>query len=254
MFQQAMCVLALGSVATLVALAGPNERVPVLLELFTSEGCSSCPPADRVLELLDKNPPDVSSEVVVLSEHVDYFDDAGWKDPFSSAELTRRQGQYVRRFHLDSLYTPQLVIDGARELVGSDAAGAKAAIQKAARVPKLPLDFSVGAWDGKSLPAQVNVPMLPNGGGPAEIFVALADNWTESKVLRGENSGRTLKHVAVVRKLVLIGSTQPGRPFSKAVVLAVPAGAGANGLRIVAFAQDHATGHVVGVAKREIQR
>lgn len=114
----ALILLALGLSPARETFAA--EKIPVLLELFTSEGCSSCPPADKLLETLDRTQPIAGADLIVLSEHVDYWNQGGWSDPWSSATNTARQRDYVRHFNLDSSYTPQLVVDGQSELVGSD--------------------------------------------------------------------------------------------------------------------------------------
>src|ERR1022692_4128530 len=121
--------LAVCSALLLTATASEPSRAPVLVELFTSEGCSSCPPADRLLQRLD-------SQAIVLSEHVDYWDHQGWKDRFSSHDLTVRQESYARLFSLDSSYTPEMVIDGAVEFSGGNSARAVQEIANAARRPK----------------------------------------------------------------------------------------------------------------------
>ena len=141
----------------LICVAADNgaSRVPVLLELFTSEGCSSCPPADRLLEILDQKQPVAGADLIVLSEHVDYWDRLGWKDPFSSSQYTARQQDYTNKYNFDGVYTPQLVVDGRFGLVGSDGREASSAIQKAIREQKIPIEISNVARDGNQVTAHI---------------------------------------------------------------------------------------------------
>src|ERR1700751_3276774 len=135
--------------AVLCAAADNNPtRIPVLLKLFTSEGCSSCPPADRLLETLDQKQPVAGADLIVLSEHVDYWDRLGWKDPFSSSLYPARQQDYTNKYNLDGVYTPQLVVDGRYGLVGSDGREVADAIQKALREGKIPIAISKASHDG----------------------------------------------------------------------------------------------------------
>src|SRR5271155_55298 len=158
-----------------------SARVPVLLELFTSEGCSSCPPADRLLEILDEKQPVAGADLIVLSEHVDYWDSLGWKDPFSSSQYTARQQDYTNQYNFDGVYTPQLVVDGRFGLVGSDGKKVSAAIQKAIRERKIPIAISNLARNGNQVTVRIELHADQSFQGTRGVrYVALADNRQES--------------------------------------------------------------------------
>ena len=221
-----------------------GSRRPVLLELFTSEGCSSCPPADRLLETLDRTQPVAGGDLIVLSEHVDYWDRLGWRDPYSSPLFTERQQDYVTRLHLESAYTPQLVIDGQTDVVGNDERAVRAGIRNAEAHPKTAISL-------RALRAGPDVEVALEIGGiarQADLYLALADDHAQSQVTRGENSGRTLRHVAVVRSLVRVGTIRAGGAFAKE--LAVPLKDGnSQSWRAVAFLQDSGSKQILGAAQ-----
>jgi hypothetical protein len=225
-----------------------------LLELFTSEGCSSCPPADRLLEVLDQKQPVAGADLIVLSEHVDYWDRLGWKDPFSSAQYTARQQDYTNRYNLDGVYTPQLVVDGRFGLVGSDGREASIAIQKAIRAKKIPIAISNAARHGTQVTARIEVPATDPSlkGALGVLYVALADNRQESHVARGENAGRSLAHIAVTRAFKQVGTVDLDHASTKEVNLLAQPDSGFNGSRIVAFIQDPKSGHVLGVTEQKL--
>lgn len=231
------------SVLTAMAAVGlparAASRVPVLVELFTSEGCSSCPPADRLLEVLDKEQPVPGADIVVLSEHVDYWNHIGWTDPFSSGTYSRRQGDYARRFRLDSVYTPQMVVDGRSQFVGSDERIAAGAIAEAAQYPKTGLMLE---RDGERLRIMSAAPFSAD----VDVSVVFAREHAVSKVARGENGGRELRHVSVATGLVHAGSVRR----DKLGDLRLDARPGrADGQRTIAFAQEIRTGHIAAVAR-----
>src|SRR5215831_3642523 len=124
-----------------------SEGMPVLVELFTSEGCSDCPPADKLLEQLDLKQPIPGAHAIVLSEHVTYWNHDGWRDPFSLDAMTERQEDYDRRFGLDSSYTPQMVVDGTTQFVGNNAKALVAAVTNAAKTSKQQLSIENARWD-----------------------------------------------------------------------------------------------------------
>jgi hypothetical protein len=247
-------VLALYAGALVCAAADNSaDRVPVLLELFTSEGCSSCPPADRLLEILDEKQPVAGADLIVLSEHVDYWDRLGWKDPFSSSQYTARQQNYTSLYNFDGVYTPQLVVDGRYGFVGSDGREASAAIQKAIRERKIPIVISNVVHNGNQVTARIELPADQNFKGARGIlYVALADNRQESRVARGENAGRSLTHVAVMRVLKQVGTIDLDSASMKEITLPVQPGSVAAGSRLVAFVQDPKSGHVLGVAQQKL--
>jgi hypothetical protein len=248
-------VLALAAGALICAAAdNDSPRVPVLLELFTSEGCSSCPPADRLLELLDQKQPVPGADLIVLSEHVDYWDRLGWRDPFSSSQYTARQQEYTSRYNFDGVYTPQLVVDGRFGFVGSDGRKAMSAIQEAIRDPKIPIAMSNVRRDGNQVTVHIEVPAADHSfkGGRDLLYVALADNRAESQVARGENAGRSLAHVGVVRILKQVGAIDLGAATARNVMVAIRQGTGENGSRLVAFIQDAKTGRVLAVTAQKL--
>ena len=229
-------------------------RVPVLVELFTSEGCSSCPPADVLLGQLDRFQPVPAVELIVLSEHVDYWNDIGWKDPFSSHQFSLRQSDYARRFRLDGPYTPQMIVDGETQLVGSDEKEALRAMGNAAKMTKVPVSLSALHLQGdKSLLVHVEVKSSASSSGhkSGQVLVALADDSDQSSVRRGENAGRTLKHVAVVRTLTSLGTIDDNGAFSKDVTVST-GDANVQNLRVVAFVQEGTSGRVLGAGSTRL--
>src|SRR4051812_15000996 len=144
---------------------------PILVELFTSEGCSSCPPADRLLQQLDQSQPIAGADLIVLSEHVDYWNSIGWKDPYSAEFFSKRQGAYASQFRSNSVYTPQMIVDGSTELVGSDTGLVNQALEKARSTPKVAVRLSAVSFDKAAMRARVEVGGSPK---PADVFVAVA--------------------------------------------------------------------------------
>lgn len=167
---------------------------PVIVELFTSEGCSSCPPADKLLsELIDSN----GANIAPLSEHVTYWNYIGWKDPYSSSAFDSRQYKYVSRLGLSSAYTPQVIVNGIEQTVGSDRNSVTEAIGKALRAPPLELPLSTSLKSATVISVTVHTAAVSERTG--EIILVVTESGITSKVRAGENFGHVLKHDAVVR-------------------------------------------------------
>jgi hypothetical protein len=231
-----------------------NHATPVLLELFTSEGCSSCPPADAWIQQLDSAQPIPDAQVIVLSEHVDYWNHDGWKDPYSSSLVTDRQAAYVHALGIPSAYTPQIIVDGATELHLANHDQVTDILLKAAKAPQIPVSINSVHVDG-SAPSVLHAHIEADGTTTkhnADIFAALALDHAESQVLHGENGGRRLQHVAVVQELVKIGKLEKGKTFAQDYQLKLKPGQDPKNLRLVVFVQESGPGNVLGAALKEI--
>ena len=236
-----LSLIVLLSASGLTRAQSTADRVPVIAELFTSEGCSSCPPADGLLEMLLQEQPIKGVYVIPLSEHVTYWDHQGWKDPFGSQQFTVRQQQYGQRFNLDSIYTPQLVIDGREEYVGSDRRSIERALRNAAKSMKPELTIAVSAGVS-AFSVSASGPGLAAEPG-AELWLVVAEDHLVVPVKRGENANKTLKHSGVVRVLKSAGDA------SKAGALAIqldPSWKKAN-LHVVGFVQSKKDRRVLSV-------
>ena len=225
--------------------AAQTTPTPVLVELFTSEGCSSCPPADALLAKLDQTQPISGAEIIVLGEHVDYWDGQGWHDRFSSHQYTERQGDYCSRLRVDSSYTPQMIVDGTDQFVGNDAAHAVRAIQHAAQTPKIKLILSKPVVDAQKVSASVSSPEV-TATKKADLYAALVDSKDTTEVRGGENGGHRLQHVGVVRSLQRVGKLKDLAAGPVTFSLKAPADAKPGEMRVVVFAQESGQGPVLG--------
>lgn len=233
--------------------AGPNAT-PVVVELFTSEGCSSCPPADEVLSKLDKTQPLQGIEVIALGEHVDYWNKLGWIDPYSSAEFSTRQSIYADAFGRDGVYTPQMIVDGRNEFVGGDWNKAREAIMKASSLPKAKVQILAASNSNETntdLKLSIHISDIPplTAGDKADVLLAITESDLRSEVSRGENAGRYLRHTAVVRSLFVLGNINDGQQsFAAESTQRLKVGWKRDNLRAVVFAQERGTRRILGAA------
>lgn len=250
-YPAAMC-LGLLAIALFAAAAEPARRPIVVVELFTSEGCSSCPPADDVLRRLASAQLDGAADVVALGEHVDYWDRLGWRDPFSQGLFSSRQSDYdAAVFKTGRIYTPQLVVDGQWEAIGSDVGAVRRAVAAAARRPKATVVLSPEPASAERLRVRVQVDLPPSltPRDTADVMVAVTEDQIVSRVRRGENGGRTLTHAAVTRSLGAVGTLAPtDRSYRATADLAVSSDWNPAHLRVVAFVQERASRRIVGAS------
>jgi hypothetical protein len=222
----------------------------VLVELFTSEGCSSCPPADALLAELDQKQPFAGVQIIPLEEHVDYWNHDGWRDPFSSSLFTDRQEEYARRFGLPAPYTPQMVVDGRTEFSGSARHRVPAAIAGATQAPQAEVALMVVPGpEPSAVIATVRVDAFPAGvREKADVHLALTEDDLSSNVGAGENAGRHLVHRAVVRRFTSAGHAEAGKPFAAEVKIPVERSWKRENLHVVAFLEGRSSGQIFGAA------
>ena len=213
-----------------------GQKVPVIVELFTSEGCSSCPPADKVLAELEKNQPIANATIIALGEHVDYWNYLGWSDPYSSATYSERQQGYARALKANT-YTPQMVVDGQVEFVGSNATKAQNIIAIATRAPKA--NVSIVRLNHDRI--KITATDIPASKDKLDIVVAITETNLNSNVARGENAGHNLRHGTVVRHLHIAGEA----PTAEAKLNFDPQWKRSN-LRLVAFLQERTNRRILG--------
>jgi hypothetical protein len=218
------------------AQAGKAADHPLaVVELFTSQGCSSCPPADAFLGELAKR-----DDVLALSFHVDYWDYIGWKDPYASAKHTERQRHYARRFGMRYVYTPQMVIQGRVQATGSNRGAVLDGIEKNRRGAVVPVELRNSHGD------EVIV-SIPDGAAAesATVWLVVFDREHETAVKRGENRGRTVRNYNVVRRLSRIG-TWTGKAME--IPVKVPRMASGAGDACAVIVQARRTGYILGAA------
>jgi hypothetical protein len=233
-------VLVLPVLSQIPGRAAAPASGPIVVELFTSEGCSSCPPADKLLAELDRQGSVNGRPIIVMGEHVDYWDGLGWKDRFASSVFTKRQTEYVRKLGVDSAYTPQMVVNGATELVGNDAA----ALSRALAAQKSSGGTNVSLQLDNSSTAAIKVEGARSG---SRVLLAVTEGNLITRVQRGENGGRELRHEAVVRRLTDIGAVKSGS-FETSVPLKIDSEWQKDKLRLVVLVQGSGGGTIEGAA------
>lgn len=237
-----LCVMK-NAAATILAIlflaVGATAQNPVVVELFTSEGCSSCPPADAVLLQLSGDPRVNGVPVILLGEHVDYWNYIGWTDRFSSKQFSNRQSDYAAALHA-SVYTPQMVIDGREAFVGNDAAEVRRQISAAAKDAK-PAQVSL-SWKGsEQLQVRVHAPQTTDG----QVLLAITEDGLSTQVGNGENGGKTLHHAAVVRRLVDLGALKNGS-FEKVVQVSAQQDWRRDELKAIVLVQETGSRKILG--------
>jgi len=245
-------ILAFAAIAGLAVAQSHDSRVPVIVELFTSEGCSSCPAADHLLDRLDRSQPFSGVHIIALEEHVDYWNNLGWKDPFSAALYRVRQNDYAARvFQTDNIYTPQMIVNGQAGFSGGDGLRAQTEITRAAQVQISVVDLktALNATDSNLVDLTVDV-SLPKTGKlhNSNVYLAVTESGLTTNVGAGENSGRRLAHAPVVRSFGVIGKLdQKGTNTGHITnTLRLPADWQRANLRAVVFVQERDSYKITG--------
>lgn len=231
--------------------------VPVVVELFTSEGCSSCPPMDTLMRKLDTIQPVKGVEIIAVEEHVDYWNHDGWVDPYSALEWTNRQQQYVMKFKDSSAYTPQVVVDGDKEMVNASPLAVVNAIIQAAKQDDMQVSVQPGVAEGNDAQKfDVRVTSAAGSGKQpkADVWLAVTEDGLQMDVTGGENKGRTLQHASVVRSLEKIGmiSEKGAAQFAADPRVKFKSSWKKSNLHVIVFVQDHKSLRILGAGLAKI--
>ena len=226
------------SVSSLNRKPGVQKNGFAVVELFTSEGCSSCPPADDAVADLQKRFPE---NVFVISFHVDYWDRLGWKDIYSNSVYTDRQSNYAEKFSLNSIYTPQVVVNGEKEFVGSNKNKLQQTVDDALAVTPTASIKLAAAADKNSVSVSYNF----SGSGKFILNIALVQLTADTDVKRGENSGRKLHHINVVRDFKTIEAKDSAVGD---INFSIPAGLTIKDVKVIAYVQEKKGLQVIGVS------
>jgi hypothetical protein len=238
------------AIAMALVTMSTSAQKTVLVELFTSEGCSSCPPADALLKQVNGTVTPGGDLIVGISEHVTYWNSLGWSDPFSSPVTTERQTAYGERFHLEGVYTPQMVINGAVQIVGGDRSAFLRAVSEEAQHPQISLKILSVSVADKIMTVDFSTSgELPAHG--ADLIAVLADDADRSNVLHGENSGHTLDHVAVARSISRVARLKSAGKQTVQVPIP-PSFQISPGHHLILFAQTPGNGRVLGTDTRPL--
>jgi hypothetical protein len=252
-----MRLLALSMLLCLAAAQADDRRVPVIVELFTSEGCSSCPPADQLLSRMERTQPVEGARIIALEEHVDYWNSLGWTDPFSSSQYRVRQNDYGRKFLTESIYTPQMIVNGQAEFVGNDGNRAIQEIGRAAQAQSTMVELKAAVngpdRDLVDLSVQITNPQTGKVRN-SNVYLAVTENDLSSNVLHGENSGRLLRHAPVVRSFGVIGKMDSRGSNGGQITntLRLPHEWKRENLRAVVFVQERDSYRITGAAVTDL--
>lgn len=224
-----------------------TTKTPVLVELFTSEGCSSCPPADVVLGKLLKEQPNSDAEIVTLALHVDYWNRLGWKDEFSDAKYSERQSVYASSFKSDQVYTPQMVVDGQKEFVGNDFGNAKNAVAEAAKNKKAFVEIQAENSKVKIIINELNAEE------DSSVYLVVAQDNLATNVKSGENSGKNLRHESVVREMKVVGNvTSANKSFSVESSVEIKSDWNKQDLSYIVFVQGNKSKKIYALSKKHL--
>jgi len=246
-----------GETGAMQAAAG-STATPVVVELFTSEGCSSCPPADALLLKLENQQSIAGAQIIAVEEHVDYWNQQGWSDPFSSSAWTARQEEYGYAFKENGAYTPEMIVAGHNPFVGSRPDLAAKAIQEARARQNVSVQVSRGSVGAGSEPQfRITVGKLTglSAGDSAEVWIGVTESGLASQVAGGENAGRNLRHASVLRTLKRVGAAD-----ARSAAFSFQGDAGIKlrpewkmqNLGVVVLVQEKKSRHILGAAYQKL--